>query len=59
MVVIMVIVAPLVVTATRGWTTWLIIATIFEAAYMPVILAFKGPWRRSAVRAESRPTVAS
>ncbi|MFZ0217105.1 MAG: MFS transporter [Candidatus Dormiibacterota bacterium] len=59
MVVLMVIVAPLVVAATGGWTTWLIIATAFEAAYIPVILAFKGPWRRSAVRAASRPTVAS
>jgi OPA family glycerol-3-phosphate transporter-like MFS transporter len=47
MVVLVVLVAPLVVAATSGWTTWLIVATAFEAAYMPVILAFKGPWLRS------------
>ena len=51
MVVLVVLVAPLVVAATSGWTTWLIIATVFEAAYMPVILAFKGPWLRSPRRA--------
>lgn len=59
MVVILVIVAPLVVAATGGWTTWLIIATVFEAAYLPVIFALKGPWRRPAVQVTARPTVAS
>lgn len=53
MVVVLVVVAPLVVAATNGWTTWLIVATAFEAAYMPVILAFKGPWLRSPRRTAS------
>ncbi|MBO0707318.1 MAG: MFS transporter [Candidatus Dormibacteraeota bacterium] len=59
MIVVMVIVAPLIVAGTHGWQTWLIIATVFEAAYLPVILAFKGPWRRSALEPSAQPTVAS
>jgi hypothetical protein len=47
MIVVMVVIAPQVVAATHGWTTWLIIATAFEAAYIPAVLAFKGPWRRA------------
>jgi OPA family glycerol-3-phosphate transporter-like MFS transporter len=48
MIVLMLVIAPQVVAATHGWTTWLIIATAFEAAYIPAVLAFKGPWRRVA-----------
>lgn len=59
MIIILVIVSPLVVAATGGWTTWLIIATVFEAAYIPVIFALKGPWRRPAAEVTAQPTVAS
>lgn len=58
MVVLLVLIAPVVVAATHGWMVWLIIATVFEAAYMPAILAFRGPWRRAARPATSRPTLA-
>lgn len=50
MVVVIAVIAPQVVVATRGWTTWLVIATVFEAVYIPAVLAFKGPWRRRAVQ---------
>lgn len=56
MVVIMAVVAPLVVAATRGWTTWMVIAIVFEALYIPALFAFRGPWRRPAVQpAAARP----
>jgi uncharacterized sodium:solute symporter family permease YidK len=47
MIVLIVVVSPQIVAATQGWTSWLIIAAVFEAAYIPVVFAFKGPWRRT------------
>lgn len=48
MVIVLAIVAPIVVTATHGWTTWMVIAIVFEALYIPALFAFRGPWRRPA-----------
>jgi MFS family permease len=58
MIVAMLLIAPSVVATTHGWTTWLVIATAFEAAYIPVIVAFEGPWWRPVRAAASRPTIA-
>lgn len=58
MIVLLLLIAPAVVSATHGWTVWLIIATAFEAAYMPAILAFRGPWRRAARPEAPRATLA-
>jgi OPA family glycerol-3-phosphate transporter-like MFS transporter len=52
MVVILAVVAPVVVAATHGWTTWMIVAIVFNALYIPALFAFRGPWRRPAQAAK-------
>jgi OPA family glycerol-3-phosphate transporter-like MFS transporter len=49
MVIGLAVIAPIVVAATAGWRTWMIVAIVFEALYIPAIFAFQGPWRRAAV----------
>lgn len=45
MIVVLAVVAPVVVAVTHGWTTWMVVAIVFEALYIPAIFAFRGPWR--------------
>lgn len=42
--------APIVVSVTHGWTTWMVVAIVFEALYIPAIFAFRGPWLRPAAQ---------
>lgn len=46
MIVLMLVISPVVVAATGGWTVWMIIAVVCELLYVPAMFAFKGPWRR-------------
>jgi MFS family permease len=57
MIVGVLLMAPIVVAASHGWTVWLIVATVFEALYLPAILAFRGPWLPSHRPAATGPSV--
>lgn len=46
MIVLMLVISPVVVATTGGWTVWMIVAVVCELLYVPAMLAFKGPWRR-------------
>jgi MFS family permease len=50
MAVVALFAVPRVVEA-GGWRTWLIIATACLALFIPAVLLFHGPWRRSQARA--------
>jgi MFS family permease len=57
MILVLLLMAPVVVALTAGWTIWLIVATVFEALYIPAIFAFRGPWLRARSQVASTPSL--
>jgi MFS family permease len=46
MILVLLILAPMVTEAAGSWQRWLIIALICNAALVPAVFLFGGPWRR-------------
>ncbi|MQA86482.1 MAG: MFS transporter [Streptosporangiales bacterium] len=45
MIIVVLLTAPLTVEAAGSWVTWMIIATVCEALFIPAVFLFKGRWR--------------
>jgi OPA family glycerol-3-phosphate transporter-like MFS transporter len=52
MILALLILAPVVTEAAGSWQRWLVIALICNAALVPAVFLFGGPWRRRVPRAE-------
>ncbi|MDI6102734.1 hypothetical protein QLQ12_29355 [Actinoplanes sp. NEAU-A12] len=46
MIVVVLVVSPVVAAGGTGWSRWLLIATLCNVLFLPVLFLFGGGWRR-------------